>query len=130
MHTISPLARIETLNEHTAPGIVITDLDSSEDEAEAPLQTSTGDDRYSVSPALLSRISASKVSTPLIADILPTPEQHSSQALVLFRSSPWSAKDARELEGIYRARDDDKHRHHQDVPLIEEPADADAMEIE
>ena len=121
-----PLYINEALIKHPPSGIVVTDLDSSEDEADTPPETSS-DDQYSVSHALLSRINEAKASASLIKDIPPTPQSDPSQALVLFRPSPWSAKDPRELEGIYRARDEDKHHIDQTDPQTE---DTDAMDIE
>jgi hypothetical protein len=49
--------------------------------------------------------------------------------LVLFKPSPWSVKDARELELIYHARDADSSSKDEVKTQIETP-DADAMEIE
>ncbi|KAF8495852.1 hypothetical protein JB92DRAFT_2992101 [Gautieria morchelliformis] len=106
--------------------IIVTNLDSSDDESETSPETFAGNDNvYSVSPAFLSRI---KTSTPLSKTLPPKPESD-SQALVLFKPSPWSAKDARELELIYRARDADNSSNDEAKPQIETP-DADAMEIE
>ena len=118
------------LIEHAPSGIIVTDLDSSEDEAESPLQTSTGSDSaYSVSQAFLSRVNPSKILIPLLKVPSQKLDSDASQALVLFRPSPWSAKDARELERIYRDRDEENPCKGQAEPRIEEP-DADAMEVE
>ena len=132
-HVSAHISSIVTDRYRTDPaypsGIVITDLDSSEDEADSPLQTFADcDSIYSVSNAFLSRVNATKISIPILKSLPPKLESDSSQALVLFRPSPWSAKDARELERIYHERDDSVSER-QVEPQIEEP-ETDAMEIE
>jgi len=92
-------------------------------------QPADGHPPYSVSTAFLARIKGSNALTPLMKPVIPNPDSDPSRALVLFTPSPWSAKDSRELEGIYRVRDNDRQTRN---PIVSEApeVDADAMEVE
>lgn len=107
--------------------IVVTDLDSSEDESETNSETSPDDSGFTVSPAFLSRIQLSK---PPLLKPLPPSDCADSRALVLFRPSPWSAQNTQQLNQYYSQRDSEQKDNNMEytAPPVEE--ESDAMEIE
>lgn len=118
---------IPTISSHT--GIIITDLDSSEDESDAN-ESSADNSGFTVSPAFLSHIQTSK--PPLLKPVVPSMDSDAeSKALVLFRPSPWTSENTQQLDNYYSQRDNEKQGTEMDLsttPQAEE--DSDAMEIE
>ncbi|KAF8513165.1 hypothetical protein BU17DRAFT_95655 [Hysterangium stoloniferum] len=114
--------------------IIITDLDSSEDESEEPVtqsavSASENNESYTVSSAYLARIS--KAGPTLPKSIIP--DDGMSRALVVFKPLAWSAKDTHELHEMYQARDTDDSTPHPPSATSEvsiQSIDPDAMDVE
>jgi len=106
--------------------IVITDLDSSEDESENA-EGSFADESFAVSPAILAHLHSSK--TSMLKNIVLPPTSNDSRALVLFRPSPWAAQDAHQLDGYYRERDKERIKY-KEMATAEQQVDEDAMDVE
>lgn len=113
-------------NSKTFAGIVVTDLDSSEDESENN-EGSFADESFAVSPAILARLHSSK--TSMLKNIVLPPTPNDSQALVLFRPSPWAAQDAHQLDGYYRERDKERIKY-EEMATAGQQVDEDAMDVE
>ncbi|KAF8578007.1 hypothetical protein K439DRAFT_1639206 [Ramaria rubella] len=111
--------------------IVVTDLDSSEDEEDSTSHNYACDDSFSLSSAFISRVNASSSTvSSILKNVALSSDSDPSRALILFNPSPWSVKDARELENIYHRRDTDKRSLDPVVIEVEELDTADAMDIE
>ncbi|KIJ49568.1 hypothetical protein M422DRAFT_27937 [Sphaerobolus stellatus SS14] len=108
--------------------IVVTDLDSSEDESET--NESSANDGFTVSPAYLAHINATKSTPPILKPVIPQPDAGDSRALVLFRPPPWTPP-SQQLGESYTS----DNNNTQDIevepstPQVVE-SDPDAMDIE
>jgi hypothetical protein len=104
-------------------------MDGSDDESEdsGNLTPGANDESYAVSSAYLTRIL--KTRSKLLEPVVPT-DDNLSRALVVFKPSPWSAKDTYDLDGMSEAQDMANSSPVATSEVSVTLADPDAMDIE